>query len=74
MRRIYAKLESFNIGGSVKDRLALYVIEYAQSAGKLDKQKTNPGGYVWQHRHRFSNDSCGQKVQDDHSHARIGEY
>jgi cysteine synthase len=36
---IYAKLESFNIGGSVKDRLALYIIDYAQSAGKLNKQK-----------------------------------
>ena len=36
---IYAKLESFNIGGSVKDRLALYIIEYAQSAGKLDREK-----------------------------------
>ena len=30
---VYAKLEWFNIGGSVKDRLALYIIEYAQSAG-----------------------------------------
>jgi len=36
---IYAKLEWFNIGGSVKDRLALYLIEYAQSAGRLDKQR-----------------------------------
>jgi cysteine synthase len=35
---IYAKLEWFNIGGSVKDRLALYIIEYAQSAGRLDKE------------------------------------
>jgi cysteine synthase len=36
---IYAKLEWFNIGGSVKDRLALYIIEYAQSAGRLDKEQ-----------------------------------
>ena len=36
---IYAKLESFNIGGSVKDRLALYIIEYAQVAGHLDKER-----------------------------------
>jgi cysteine synthase len=36
---IYAKLEWFNIGGSVKDRLALYIIEYAQSAGRLNKEK-----------------------------------
>jgi cysteine synthase len=36
---VYAKLESFNVGGSVKDRLALYLFEYAQSAGKLDRKK-----------------------------------
>lgn len=37
---VYAKLESFNIGGSVKDRMALYLIEYAEAAGKLSKQRT----------------------------------
>lgn len=37
---IWAKLEWYNIGGSVKDRMALYLIEYAESAGLLDKEKT----------------------------------
>lgn len=36
---VYAKLEWFNIGGSVKDRLALYIIEYAQAAGRLNRKK-----------------------------------
>jgi cysteine synthase len=36
---LYAKLEWFNIGGSVKDRLALYIIEYAQAAGRLNKER-----------------------------------
>ena len=36
---IYAKLEWFNIGGSVKDRFALYIIEYAQAAGRLNREK-----------------------------------
>lgn len=36
---IYAKLEWYNIGGSVKDRMALYLIEYAEAAGKLAKDK-----------------------------------
>lgn len=36
---IYAKLEWYNIGGSVKDRVALYLIEYAEAAGKLTKEK-----------------------------------
>lgn len=37
---IYAKLEWFNVGGSVKDRLGLYILEYAKSAGRLSKDKT----------------------------------
>lgn len=37
---IYAKLEWYNIGGSVKDRIALFLIEYAESAGILTKDKT----------------------------------
>jgi cysteine synthase len=36
---IYAKLEWYNIGGSVKDRMALSLIEYAEAAGKLDRSK-----------------------------------
>ncbi len=38
---IYAKLEGFNPGGSVKDRIALYMIEGAEKEGKL-----KPGGVV----------------------------
>ena len=37
---VYAKLEWYNIGGSVKDRMALYLIDYAKAKGKLDKDKT----------------------------------
>jgi cysteine synthase len=37
---VYAKLEWYNIGGSVKDRLALYILEYARTAGRLDPTKT----------------------------------
>ena len=36
---IYAKLEWYNIGGSVKDRMALYLIQYAEAAGKLTEDK-----------------------------------
>lgn len=36
---IYAKLEWYNVGGSVKDRMALYLTEYAEAAGKLTKDK-----------------------------------
>lgn len=36
---IYAKLEWYNIGGSVKDRMALYLIENAEAAGKFNDDK-----------------------------------
>lgn len=37
--KIFAKLEKFNPGGSVKDRIALYMIEAAEKSGKLTKDK-----------------------------------
>jgi len=36
---IYAKLEGFNPGGSVKDRIAKYMIEKAEETGELTKDK-----------------------------------
>jgi cysteine synthase len=38
--KILAKLEWYNIGGSVKDRMALSIIEHAETSGKMDKEKT----------------------------------
>ena len=38
--RVLAKLEGNNIGGSVKDRMAKSIIEYAEAAGTLDRNKT----------------------------------
>ena len=36
---LYIKLEKFNIGGSVKDRIAKYMIEQAEKDGQLTKGK-----------------------------------
>jgi cysteine synthase len=36
---IYLKLEKFNPGGSVKDRIAKYMIEHAEKTGQLTKDK-----------------------------------
>src|SRR5271157_3238695 len=36
---LYAKLEWYNIGGSIKDRTVLYLINSAEVAGKLDRNK-----------------------------------
>ena len=38
--KIFAKLESFNPGGSIKDRSALYMIERAEERGELTKDRT----------------------------------
>ena len=38
--QIYAKLEGFNPSGSIKDRIALKMIEQAEAEGKLTKDKT----------------------------------
>jgi cysteine synthase len=37
---LFAKLEWYNVGGTLKDRMELYVIEYAEAAGLLDKKKS----------------------------------
>jgi cysteine synthase len=37
---VLAKLEWYNIGGSVKDRMALYLIRKAEKEGRMNKNKT----------------------------------
>ena len=37
--KLFAKLEGNNPGGSVKDRIALYMIETAEKEGKLTREK-----------------------------------
>lgn len=37
--KLFVKLEKFNIGGSVKDRIAKYMIEQAEKTGQLTKGK-----------------------------------
>ncbi len=37
---VFAKLEWYNIGGSIKDRMSLYMIESAEMTGRLSKGKT----------------------------------
>ena len=39
---VYAKVETFNPGNSIKDRMALKMIEDAELDGRL-----KPGGTVW---------------------------
>lgn len=41
-RNIWAKAEFQNPGGSIKDRAALYLIQEAEKAGKIDPRKPDP--------------------------------
>lgn len=38
--KIYAKLEAYNPGGSIKDRIALAMVEAAERSGELTNEKT----------------------------------
>ena len=42
-RRIYAKAEHMNISGSIKDRMALYILKSAYEKGKLNPDATEIG-------------------------------
>ena len=44
---LLAKVESFNPGGSVKDRIALGMVEAAEKAGKLLPAATPASGWRW---------------------------
>lgn len=38
VRKIYAKLESFNMTGSIKDRMAIHILKRAYESGELKKE------------------------------------
>ena len=49
---VYVKFEAFNPAGSVKDRLALNIIEAAERDGQLKPGANHRRGDLWQYRHR----------------------
>ena len=49
--RVYVKAEFFNPAGSVKDRLAVNIIEAAERSG-TEARSDRGGSYQRQHRHR----------------------
>ena len=62
---VYVKLEFFNPAGSIKDRIALSMVEAAKKSGKLKDG---------QHRYR-AGDGCGcQRISSDYRDARNDEH
>ncbi len=68
--QLFAKVESFNPMGSVKDRLALGVIEDAERRGELQPGQTSGGGLQRQHRHWPCHGVRAEGLSAGHHHGR----
>ena len=59
---LYAKLEGFNPGGSIKDRIALKMIEQAEEEGMLTKDKIIIEATSRKYRNRISYDWSYKRI------------
>ena len=71
--RLIVKIESFNPAGSVKDRVALAMIEDAEVKGVLISRRNNHRAYQWKYGSRIGIRCCRQGVQTDFDDARYDE-
>ena len=67
---LYVKIEAFNPLGSVKDRLALGVIEAAEKSGRAEARPDGDRGDQRQHRHRPRHGVRGQGLSAGRDHGR----
>ena len=70
--RIFAKLEDQNPTGSVKDRVALSMVEAAEAIGRARAGPPDPGADQRQHRHRAGDDRQGQGLPGVGRDAGVG--
>ena len=70
LAEILVKLEFFNPLSSVKDRIALSMIEAAERAGRLSPGQRHRRADLRQHRHRAGVRLRGQGLSPDPDHAR----
>ena len=71
---VYVKLEFFNPGSSVKDRIALAMVEAAEKEGKLKRGWYNYRTNKWEHWYWSCNDCCCKRIQGSTSNARNNEF
>ena len=70
---VWIKSERANPGGSIKDRIALAMIEDAERAARLKPGGDDRRADLGQHRHRPGDGRRGQGLQADPGHARQHE-
>ncbi len=70
--RIFAKLEEQNPTGSMKDRVALQMVEAAEDTGRARAGPAHPRADQREHRDRTRDDRQGQGLSRDRRHARVG--
>lgn len=57
--RLLCKLEYLNPAGSVKDRVALWMLRGAEESGALKPGAHYHRAHLWQYRHWFGGHGCG---------------
>ena len=60
---IFAKLEGNNPGGSIKDRIALKMIEEAEKDGKTDERQNNYRSDIRKHGNCYCNDRRRERIR-----------
>ena len=65
---MFVKVESFNPLSSVKDRLALNIIESAERDGRLKARTDSGGSDIGKYRHWSRDGLCRQRLPSGHYH------
>ncbi len=74
MAQIYVKLESFNPGGSVKDRIALRMIEDAEKKRQVEAWNDDHRTNIREYWYWFGNGRRRKRLSCNASYARDNEY
>jgi hypothetical protein len=67
---VWIKSERSNPGGSIKDRIALAMVEAAETQWRPQARRHHHRAHLGQHRRGPGHGGCGQGLQADSGHAR----